>query len=103
MTSKDAARIELLELAMDEMEEDQAAQDAEIAMLRELVLRLMQLLHLNGTVRLQDLAAASAVAEAFSQADSGPSVKPASSPLPRLLMDLAKKLDDLPGSKTPNA
>ena len=102
MTSNDAARIELLELAVDEMEEDQAAQDAEIAMLRELVLRLMQLLHLNGTVRLQDLAAASSVASAFSQADLGPSLKPAS-PLPRLLMDLAKKLDDLPGSKTPNA
>ncbi|SIR52098.1 hypothetical protein SAMN05880557_112142 [Pseudacidovorax sp. RU35E] len=85
------------------MEEDQAAQDAEIAMLRELVLRLMQLLHLNGTVRLQDLAAASAVAAAFSQADSGPSAKSASFPLSRLLMDLAKKLDNLPGAKNPDA
>ncbi|WP_155947011.1 hypothetical protein [Pseudacidovorax intermedius] len=98
MTLNDAARIELLELTVAELEEDLAAQDAEVAMLRELVLRLMQILHLNGTVRLQELASASAVAAAFSHADSGPSLKPTGSPLPKLLMDLAKKLDDLPGS-----
>ncbi|WP_295379610.1 hypothetical protein [uncultured Pseudacidovorax sp.] len=93
MEPVDAGRLELLELTLAEMEEDLAAQAAELGMLRELVIRLMQMLHLNGTVKLQDLAAASEAAVAVRE--RGPegvdtSMVPV---MAKMLRDLASKLD----------
>ncbi|WP_304305862.1 hypothetical protein [Pseudacidovorax intermedius] len=75
-----------------------AAQDAEIAMLRELVIRLMQMLHLNGTVKLQDLAAASEAAVAVRERGPGGVDTSMVPVVAKLLRELAAKLDAQSGS-----
>ncbi|MET3512727.1 hypothetical protein ABIC63_000492 [Pseudacidovorax sp. 1753] len=58
MTQEDAGRIELLELALAEMEEDLRDQQVEVEMLMELVVRLLQALHTKGSLTLDEVAAA---------------------------------------------